>query len=262
MAIIGRTPFYPFMRDFQSRFGFLLDGKAAAQRLYRNIRKHPFEKEFGLISELPANSGCYLDIGANRGQSIEAIRLFRNDAEIHAFEPNGILVEKLSRRYASLPNVTLHDFGLSNENLSSNLYIPYYRSFMFDGLASFDKSEAEDWLNEETVWHFRKSLLSIREVPCNLRVLDELNLSPVFMKIDVQGNERSVLEGGIDTLKRATPLIILEKNPNAHNLLTELGWQRYAYNDGRLVPGGESENNDVYLSGDNPLHVEITRRLK
>ena len=41
-------------------------------------------------------------------------------------------------------------------------------------------------------------------------MLDELNLTPDFIKIDTQGFEKNVLLGSIETIKKTKPVILAE----------------------------------------------------
>jgi hypothetical protein len=68
-----------------------------------------------------------LDIGANRGQTIVSIRLYKPVAPIVAFEPNPILARRLTKRYAGDRNITIHSFGVGLERGHFDLYVPYYR---------------------------------------------------------------------------------------------------------------------------------------
>lgn len=251
------TQIYRVMRDVQSRFGFALDAKANLQRTVRKLRNIPFEPEFKLLAGIEAGEKCILDIGANRGQSIDAIRMFQPDAALHAFEPNGLLFRQLEKRFSADTSLMLHEMGLGSEEMDSPLYVPFYRDFMYDGLASFSKSEAADWLNEDTVWNFSPKLVRIEEERCNVRLLDKMSLNPCFIKIDVQGFERNVLEGGAKTIEASEPVILIELNEEADGWLLERGWARYGFFDNKLLHNVHGDNNTVYLRPSNAVHQKL-----
>ena len=79
---VGKT-----IRAIQSRFPYLMEMKFSAQKIVRKTLKLPFEKDFQIIASLNLNeNNQVLDIGANRGQSIDAIRIYNKDVKIISFE--------------------------------------------------------------------------------------------------------------------------------------------------------------------------------
>ena len=248
---------YRVMRDVQSRFGFALQAKANLQRTMRKLRSVPFESEFRLLSAIEPGNRCMLDIGANRGQSIDAIRMYQPDAVLHAFEPNGLLYRQLETKFPKDQSLVLHKMGLGAEPMEAPLYVPFYRNFMYDGLASFSKSEAEGWLNEDTVWNFSPELVKTKQEHCSIGVLDTLSLKPCFLKIDVQGFEKQVLEGGAKTISKSEPVILIELNVEADKWLLDRGWSRYGFFDGKLMYNIHGDNNTVYLKRSNAEHQKL-----
>lgn len=251
---------YPIIRNLQSQFPGLLNLKVEAQRNWRRMRRKPFEPEFEILKylDLPNGDVC-LDIGANRGQSIDAIRLYKRNTKIIAFEPNEALATALASRFSEDSALDVRNYGLSDAANEQPLYMPVYRKFMYDGLSSFDRDEAEGWLSEETVAGFDRSKLEIREMICRTERLDDLNLAPGFVKIDVQGFEPHVLAGGKTALEDHAPLILLETNPEADSVLTGWGWERFSWQSGKLVAGTRGHNNTLYLkeAGKRRLPAEI-----
>lgn len=64
--------------------------------------------------------------------------------------------------------------------------------------------------------------------PVSLRTLDSLNLDDVtLIKIDVEEHEKEVLEGGLETLKRCRPVIMLE----LHKSVNTPEFHRWMQND-------------------------------
>ena len=81
---------------------------------------------------------------------------------------------------------------------------------------------------------FRPERLTLSEYPCSVETLDEQNLDPIFIKIDVQGTEYEVIRGGLNTIKRYEPILLIE---NLHGdsklveLVRELAYEEYWYGD-------------------------------
>ena len=248
---------YPVIRDMQSRFGALLEAKVTLQRTVRRAQKKPFEADFNILKKLNITEGLCLDVGGNRGQSIDAIRLMWPDCNIISFEPSGLLAEALEKQTAGDANTEIRNVGLGDEAGEFTLYTPFYRNFMYDGLASFVEEEARQWLNAETVWRFNPDLLHIEKRPGKIAILDELDLDPVFIKLDVQGFERQVIVGGRQTVERNKPLILMENNVPGDQIMKEMGWRSAAYMDGGLRLGERGDNNTFYLHPDSEAYSTL-----
>ncbi|MGJ3232632.1 MAG: FkbM family methyltransferase [Oceanicaulis sp.] len=238
------------IRALQSRFPALVDAKAGAQRFMRRALRTPFEADFRFLAHwAPAPGEVFVDIGANRGQSIDAIRLYHPDALIHAFEPNPHLALALARLFEDDPALAVYRCGLGAREETRRLFIPVYRGFVYDGLASFDEAECRGWLNEETVAGFAPAQLEIMACEAKAFPLDQLALPAGFVKLDVQGFERAVLEGGTQTLKSAYPIVMMENNADADAFLTQdLGWTRAAFAGKGLRANAWGDLNTFYVA--------------
>ena len=181
----------------------------------------------------------FLDIGANRGQSTDAIFLnVDNKIRLQLFEPNQFLCQKLSKFFGDNNQVTINNFGIGDQNTESPLFIPFYNEWMFDGLASFVESEAVSWL-QDRIFFYKPDLLKVQKTKCQVKKLDDLNLDPFFIKIDVQGYEFSALKGGEQTIKKYKPIFLIENPDNLDEIidyLGEFGYQIYAFNKGEFIP--------------------------
>lgn len=240
------------LRTLQTHFPALVEAKFWLQRTYRAARRRPFEPEFALLKYVDVGSDRHIvDIGANRGQSIDAVRLYHPRARIVAFEANPELAQRLVRRFGRATNVTINAFGLADAIGRFPLHVPFYRGWMFDGLASLDRESAAGWLNEKRIAGFRRELLEIREVTCEVKRLDDQGLAPVFLKIDVQGAEAAVLRGGAETLRKYHPILLIEVDGEPPELLAELGYREFALRNGRLRPvtgPADRRSNNIFLT--------------
>jgi FkbM family methyltransferase len=57
-----------------------------------------------------------LDIGANKGQTIDLFLKLNPECEVWAFEPNPMLADLLREKYALNKNIKIHQFGVSSED--------------------------------------------------------------------------------------------------------------------------------------------------
>ncbi len=240
-----------YLRAFQVHFPFLLDAKFSAMRWVRRTFRLPFEEEFRAIPLFnPPEGALFLDIGANRGQSTDAILMQHPTARVTLFEPNELLFRKLQAQFAGRESIVLHNCGLGDDDAAHALYIPFYRKWMFDGLASFDRDEAADWLRGRLAGYDERHF-SLVESRALTRRLDEFDLRPFFMKLDVQGFEYRALKGGEQTLQQHQPVLLLEApDVGTTQFLGSLGYEPYGYAEGRFTPGPSSGRNTFFLPPD------------
>ena len=248
----------------QSRFAGLPNIKSDLQRTIRKRRKRPFEEEFEVLKALSPKGRCAIDVGANRGQSIDAIRLYHPSVNIHSFEPNGAIFTKLKARFRQDENLTICNAGLGDREARMTLHVPYYRSFLYDGLSSFSKERAESWLNSQSVWKFKPELLRIEAHACHIEVLDKYALEPFFLKIHVQGFELDVLRGAKQTIESHDPVLLIANNEDADLWLRKSGWTQYCYAGAKLIEMPQNDlnlYNCVYLNLQKQEHRDIIMAL-
>jgi FkbM family methyltransferase len=140
---------------------------------------------------------CLFDIGANIGWYTLLLARQFPDSQVLAFEPLPTTFQKLQRNLAlnDLPNVTLYNFGFSDQDREETFYF----SPEISGAAS-----GADILGRDTV----------QKITCRVRRLDqvrrELGRRVDFIKCDVEGAELLVLQGAPECLAQDRPLILCE----------------------------------------------------
>lgn len=216
------------------------------------------EPEFGLLSRLHAPR-LALDIGANWGQSIEALRRTVPSAQIISFEPNPALADRLERAYGQGKNsVQVHRFALSDTAGHFDLYIPRYHNFIYDGLASLDRSEAEGWFTADRFAGFEREKLVIEKVRVETRTLDSLGLTPDIVKIDVQGAEERVVNGGAATFAASKPITIMEcPAPSLVETMAALGLKAFYFDGQAFADWRMHTTNVIFLSDEHRAQLGI-----
>lgn len=238
------------LRTIQVHFPALLDAKFAAMRAWRQFRGVPFDADFEGIRLLPRPDGAlFLDVGANRGQSTDAILLLTKNCRVQLFEPNPLLCGKLRRQFGGNSRVAINEFGLGNKMMSQPLHVPFYKRWMFDGLASFDVVAAQSWL-EGRIYFYNPGHLSIHEVACEIRRLDDLDLAPFLIKIDVQGYEFEVIQGAEQTIRTHEPVLLIESPPERHivDFLGQRGYCVYTFRNNKFICGVAEGNNAYFMT--------------
>lgn len=186
------------------------------------------DRDFALVGRLPMrDDDLFLDVGANRGQSILSLKRVRPDADIISFEPNPAMFRWLEARFGRRAGVRLVNVGLGATAGRRTLFTPRYGGFIYDGLASFSAEAARRYLSADTLYGFDSTKLTVEEAECETRTLDSFDLQPTFIKIDVEGLEHEVLAGGAFTLLANEPVLMVERfhdNPTLKPMLNALGY--------------------------------------
>ena len=236
--MVVRVSLEKFLRYGQTFLPGGSETKYALQRTFRRMLKRPFEMDFRALADLDlSRTGVFVDVGANRGQSIDAIRLILPGRDIVAFEPNQWLAQGLRRRYSKSGRLKIEQYALAGERGTATLHVPFYRDYMYDGLASLDRSAASAWLRSRIAF-YADSQLEIREQVVECIRLDSLGLEVSFMKIDVQGLELSVLRGSVDTLVKHHPVLLIESpTEELQSFLSDLGYGPRRWTGAGFVEG-------------------------
>lgn len=185
-------------RRLQSALFPLIDAKypplTHALRLRYNLTLRQGEAELRHVMLLVDRSRAAADIGAHRG--VYAHVLARYAKHVHAFEPHPQLFTYLRRVMSD--RVTVHPVALSSAAGTVKFRIPRAGSYLGLGQGT---------LEELPIFHGA----GVSEIEVRSSTLDQELSEPVgFMKIDVEGHELSVLEGGRDVLRRDQPALMIE----------------------------------------------------
>jgi FkbM family methyltransferase len=240
------------IRTLQNLFPGLGDLKNDFYYHSRKTFRIPHERDFAIVASLPKwDDDLYLDVGGNHGQSILSMRIFRTDMKIISFEPSPRLYAEMVRRFGGTPLTEIRNYGLGSAETTLPLYVPSYNGFVYDGLATFSYEAATNHLNSSTLYFFNPKRLSVQKMECHIKTLDSLDLAPTFMKIDVEGFEYEVLAGGMETVKRHEPVIMIERywdDPRVFKTLSDLGYAEVAWKDGRFSRGTTTRLNAIMMT--------------
>jgi FkbM family methyltransferase len=223
--------------------------KARFQYAVQRVLHRPFEVEFLALEGLLSAGDLCLDVGANHGQSIDALKMLSFPVRVTAFEPQPNLYRRLIRRFWNDPDVTVLPFGASDRASITEIYVPYYNGYCFDGIASIHKDGVDDWLRS-SIYRFDERKLEVRAMPCQTVRLDDIVLREVaFIKLDIQGSEHAALKGAVETLRRDKPHLMVETpSPEVRAFLHELGYTQYVYRDGNLRKSSDWTLNPFFLN--------------
>lgn len=240
------------MRTAQNYAPWLRETKNIVYHRARQTLGLVHDRDFRFIARLPMrDDDLFIDVGANRGQSILSMRRFRPDASIVSFEPDPAMFRWLQDRFCGQPGLRLVNVGLGDMEGSRVLHTPSYRGFAYDGLATFSRDTATAYLSSRTLFGFDPAHLTIKEQVCLTRRLDAFNLKPTLIKIDVEGCEHEVLLGAMETLRACSPVLLMERfydNPAVTEVLQSLGYVEVRLQGSGFEIGRTSRENMICMT--------------
>jgi FkbM family methyltransferase len=175
------------------------------------------------------HNDIFYDIGANYGfYTYLALELCK---EVHSFEPIDYVAESIKlncQKEITEKRLFINEVALSNKNGESEFYLYENHIGSSSMVVNGDSND--------------KKIIKVQTI-----ILDDYlknHKPPTVIKMDVEGSEKLVIEGGINFFKNNSPIISMEvwsKNGNgeismqAVNLLRNLGYQSFYIDfDGNL----------------------------
>jgi FkbM family methyltransferase len=187
------------------------------------------EPELPLLPAICPKDALAVDIGANEG--FFAGHLVPLARKVVAFEPLPQMLARLRKNYSG--KMIIHGVILSDREGQGELRYPS-GGYMSATVAESNVSAVE-------------SGRVIESVMVDMATLDSFGLTNVgFIKIDVEGHEEAVLHGGLRTLKREMPNLMIEIEerhaPGALErvsaLLLGIGYSGFYLDGKQLLPVG------------------------
>jgi FkbM family methyltransferase len=152
-----------------------------------------------------ATGSVFVDIGANIGYySLLAHRKVGFSGRVLAFEPNPNVVERFKANVLlnSAERIELFETALSDREGEVDLYCPI-------GETHGEVSIRNLGWQEGSCHMLRAKVTRLDDIlPKNIQKID-------LIKIDVEGAENLIIAGGIETIRKFKPRIILELNKKA-----------------------------------------------
>lgn len=202
----------PALKDRLSRWVAALDPKRARARQFafldkpsqKDLDNKKIEPELLLLHFFLDPAKAFFDVGANAGE-YEHVALRHMPAKnIYAFEPQATLAKRL---HAIFPDVHVERLAFSDGTGTARLKVPVISGALYRARGTLEQFVETG-----------ESDARYEEVP--MRTLDSVSRDiavPVgCIKIDVEGHERSVVEGSLETLRRDSPNLIVEIEQRHH----------------------------------------------
>ena len=230
------------------------------RRLKRSIKKN-YEKELQIIDQFRDKSKDALDIGVYRG--VYSYKLSQHFKKIHSFEPNPLLFPYLEKNLNKIiSNIKLHNLALSNTNGVTELKLPLRSNSIFQ-----DNIEELFQLGAATM-HPKNKIENYKRVPIKIKKLDDIKIENKIglIKIDVEGHEKNVIQGGLETIKKNKPILLVEieerhtKTPviDTIKFINEIGYKAFISKEKNLI---DIEKINDYSNENNFFFVPIDHKL-
>jgi FkbM family methyltransferase len=145
------------------------------------------------------------DVGCHKGEILDLFLAASPSGQHYGFEPIPELCEQLKLKYSGYSNCKIMEVALSSQEGSSTFnFVVSNPSYSGLQKRQYDRPNEED-----------------TQITVETKKLDDVwpsDLPLHIMKIDVEGGERLVLEGGLNTLRRWKPTVIFEHGMGASDL--------------------------------------------
>lgn len=176
--------------------------KRRAERFFNK----PVEPEIKIINTLTNENLASIDIGVYRG--VYSYYLLKSSIHVYSFEANSNLIKNLKKSFLGYKNITIENYAVSSSSGESMLRIPYRTN-----KSNYSHDEEMYELGLATI-HKDNSLdkKKFNEYKVNKISIDDYNFQHKigFIKIDVEGHELEIVKGGLNTIKKFKPNLLIE----------------------------------------------------
>jgi len=132
--------------------------------------------------------GLFLDVGSHVGSW--GVPFAAAGMRVEAFEPNPAIFNLIAHTAEHEPNLSVHQFAISDRNGTARLTAPGIDGGMASIVCNFGSTPVDEEVQ--------------------VTYLDAFNFAPDAMKIDVEGSEVDALRGAARTIAQHQPVIFFE----------------------------------------------------
>jgi FkbM family methyltransferase len=193
--------------------------------------------EIGFLRESLRPGQVAVDVGCHKGAYAYWMRRqVGPSGVVFAFEPQPRQVTYLLKAFATLPfdNVVLVPMALSDHVGQATLHVP----------SGAGQTHAASLERGPGGWELEAGALPVAVTTLDAFFADQPR-GPNFIKIDVEGHELAVLQGGCETIARYRPTLLIECEARHRSdgnvrpvfeLLESRGYEGSFFHQGRLRP--------------------------
>jgi FkbM family methyltransferase len=222
-----------------------------AAHLFKAVVKQHHRDLLPVLHKLIPRDAVVFDVGGHAGQFAKLFSRIAKDGRVFTFEPGRYALSILRKAiYINrLDNVRIVPLGLSDKAETITLNVPIKTSGAFGfGLSHFGGADGDRPCHRE---HVETTTLDLF---CAEHGIERLN----FIKADIEGWEFRMLAGGIRTLSRFRPAIMLEVSERLsragdsmaglHKFMGEMDYRGYTLAPGNatFAPARPDQEGDIF----------------
>ena len=170
-----------------------------------------------IISKFCNLGSIVMDIGANMGEwSLHMAKMVGGNGRVFCFEPIPSMVQALEKTIAinNFSQVSISECAISNKTGRSQFSIPFDKDNQaipfWSRLVLGEEFATPKWIDNPWAKVATTKTIEVQTTTLD-RFTSEKSITKLdFIKIDVEGHEKYVIEGGQKTLKTLKPAMILE----------------------------------------------------
>jgi len=175
------------------------------QRLIEPFREEP------IISKFCKPGMIVFDVGANIGEwTLTMAKGVGAQGRVYSFEPTPFLFDALNKTVMAnqFNQVIVSPYALSDKSKTMDFYIQYDENELLDARLSRLDSPADfkEWITDGK----KAKKIQVKTITLDEFAVKEKLERLDFIKIDAEGYESAIVEGGLTVLKKFRPNLILE----------------------------------------------------
>ncbi len=193
----------------------------------------PHESDFYAMPLIasPSISGLFLDIGANRGHSALGFQKIMPSWHTISIEANPIHEPRLERLKKHKKLFNYHIAAADYESGKKvTIWTPRYGFAYCHSSTAVNRAEAERSIEISFPVQAKKFNYISNETAT--LAIDDLQLAPKIVKIDIQGKEIDAMRGMKKTIERHRPFFLIECNLDGANIIRfmqEIDYEAHLY---------------------------------
>ena len=232
------------------------------QRLIEPFREEP------IISKFCKPGMIVFDVGANIGEwTLTMANGVGAQGRVYSFEPTPFLFDALNKTVVAnqFNQVIVSPYALSDKSKTMDFYIQYDENELLDARLSRLDSPADfkEWKTDGE----KSEKIQVKTITLDEFAVKEKLERLDFIKIDAEGYESAIVEGGLTVLKKFRPNLILEcggvydSEEKRKRMVTRLRELDYSLVGTPLLSGIIEVTWDQYINVSYPMSAERATNL-